>query len=387
MIWTSRWRSPIVILFAIALVTIGVLIGGGWSVSNRIKDGVLEPKHGIRPFDLEVSDLGEGRIKLRVTPHTIKDDRRTDGIWGLRWNKGYAQVGEILDSNNQQVVRRFVPLSGKLKRLDKVRLDALAFPDDPEKAFGLRTQEVRFSSQLGDFKGWLIRGHRSTWVIFVHGKRDHPPRKPLRAYPILPTVANLGLPSLIISYRNDLGAPKSPDGFHRYGQTEWQDLEGAAKYAIKHGAEEIVLVGYSMGGGIVMNFLYKSPLAEKVKGVILDSPMLDLSATIDLGARLLGFPIVLPDIGKFIAGIRFGIDWEARNYLSRANDLNMPILLFHSDADTTVPVETSEALARARPDIVEYHRVPGATHIRSWNMNPIAYETAVHKFLRDLIQE
>ncbi len=150
MIWTSRWRSPIVIFFAIALVTIGVLIGGGWSVSNRIKDGVLEPKHGIRPFDLEVADRGEGRIKLRVTPHTIKDNRRTDGIWGLRWNKGYAQVGEILDSNNQQVVRRFVSLSGKLKRLDKVRLDALAFPDDPEKAFGLRTQEVRFSSQLGD---------------------------------------------------------------------------------------------------------------------------------------------------------------------------------------------------------------------------------------------
>ena len=57
------------------------------------------------------------------------------------------------------------------------------------------------------------------------------------------------------------------------------------------------------------------------------------------------------------------------------------LLLFHGDADTTVPVETSDALAKSRTDIVRYHRVHGATHIRSWNMNPAAYETVVHNFL------
>jgi len=109
--------------------------------------------------------------------------------------------------------------------------------------------------------------------------------------------------------------------------------------------------------------------------------MLDFNATIDLGALQLGIPRVVTSVGKFVAGIRFKIDWKNLDYLSRANELRVPILLFHGDADTTVPVETSEALARARPDIVEYHPVPGATHIRSWNMNPAAYETAVHNFL------
>ncbi|MCK4828870.1 alpha/beta hydrolase, partial [bacterium] len=66
------------------------------------------------------------------------------------------------------------------------------------------------------------------------------------------------------------------------GLTEWKDLEGAAKYAAERGAEKLILVGYSMGGAIVTNFLYRSPLAGKVLGAILDAPMLDLNATIDL---------------------------------------------------------------------------------------------------------
>jgi fermentation-respiration switch protein FrsA (DUF1100 family) len=115
--------------------------------------------------------------------------------------------------------------------------------------------------------------------------------------------------------------------------------------------------------------------------------MLDFNATIDFGAHLLGLPSVLTSLGKLISGIRFKIDWKNLDYLSRANELGVPILLFHGDADTTVPVETSDKLARARPDIVEYHRVPDATHIRSWNMNPFAYETAARDFLRELIRK
>jgi alpha/beta superfamily hydrolase len=65
---------------------------------------------------------------------------------------------------------------------------------------------------------------------------------------MLPAVTELGLHCLIITYRNDLGALASPDGFHWYGLSEWRDLEGAARYAVEHGAENLILVGYSMGG-------------------------------------------------------------------------------------------------------------------------------------------
>ncbi len=387
MIRSRRWRPSILAFLAIVLVAITVIAGGGWRVSNKIKDGALEPKRSIRPLDLEVVNLAGDRITLLVTPQANKDDWRSGGIWGLRWNGGYAQIGEILQINNQQMVRKFLPLMGNLKRGDMVWLDVSAFPDDPQKAFGLPTQKVFFSSTLGEFPAWFIDGSYNTWVIFVHGKRDHPPQEPLRAYPILPAVNELGLPSLIITYRNDLGAPASPDGFHWYGLTEWEDLEGAVKYALEHGAEKLILVGYSMGGAIVMNFLYQSQLAQKVRGVILDAPMLNFGATVDLGARELGLPRFLTEIAKFMARLRFGIDWKALNYLSHVDELAVPILLFHGDADTGVPVETSDALARARPDIVKYHRVPCATHNRSWNMNPYEYENAVHNFLTTLIEE
>jgi fermentation-respiration switch protein FrsA (DUF1100 family) len=136
-----------------------------------------------------------------------------------------------------------------------------------------------------------------------------------------------------------------------------------------------------------MNFLYRSPLAKKVTGVVLDSPVLDLSATIDFGGRQLDIPGPFVRLGQFIAGLRFEIDWKALDYLGRAHMLLAPILLFHGDADGIIPVETSDLLAKERPGIVTYHRVPNATHIRSWNMNPPAYETAVLAFLKNAIRE
>ncbi|MDA2925271.1 lysophospholipase, partial [Acidobacteria bacterium AH-259-L09] len=103
--------------------------------------------------------------------------------------------------------------------------------------------------------------------------------------------------------------------------------------------EELILFGSSMGGAIITNFLYESPKAEKVRGLILDAPMLNLNATVDLRAREQGVPKLLMAIGKFIASIRFAIDWKALDYLSQVDKLAVPILLFHGDADSVVPVE------------------------------------------------
>ena len=343
---------------------------------NLIRDEVLRPRKGVRPLDLEVIELAEDRITLGVIPEIeayqqVRDEWKRSGFWGLRWDEGYAQVGAILKVEKQQVVREFSPMMGSLKAGDRVRTELWPYADSPYKVFGLATLKVSFSSPLGEFPAYFIDGTSKTWVIFVHGKL--PPRKAPIAYPILPTVAELGLPSLIITYRNDVGELPNPDGFHRY--------------ALEQGAEELILVGYSMGGAIVTNFLYRSQLAGKVGGIIVDAPMLDLGAAIDLGVRERGLPSFLSGIGNFLVRVRFGIDWKALNYLSRAEELDVPILLFHGDADTVVPVETSDALAQARPDIVTYHRVPDATHVRSWNMNPERYEAAVREFLRGVMGE
>jgi len=372
-----------VLLIAVLLM----MMCGGWFVANRIREGVLEQEVSVELFDLKVVALEHHQITLRKTSQTEENEWKRGGIWGLRWKEGYARLGEVFKTNEQETVRKFIPLKGTLNKGDMARLEAFAFPDNPEEAFGLSTRKVFYSSPLGELPACFLGGLQSSWVIFVHGKRDYPARSPFRSYPILPVVAQAGFPFLIITYRNDLGVPKNEDGYHWYGQTEWKDLEGAADYAFGHGAKDLILVGYSMGGAIVMNFLCQSSLADKVRGVILDSPMLDLEATIDLGARLKGLPKILTSVGKFVAGSRFNIKWRAFNYLRKAKMITVPILLFHGDSDRTVPVETSDALAKARPDIVKYHRIPGATHIRSWNMNPYEYERAVNGFLTTLTEQ
>jgi len=121
-------------------------------------------------------------------------------------------------------------------------------------------------------------------------------------------------------------------------------------------------------------------------GIILDAPMLNLGATVDSGAMQLGVPRFFVAIGKFISTLRFDINWEDLNYISRADHLKIPLLLFHGDADTTVPIEISDSLATRWLGMLTYAPIRGATHIRSWNMNPDLYEKEVSRFLQDLIE-
>jgi pimeloyl-ACP methyl ester carboxylesterase len=136
-----------------------------------------------------------------------------------------------------------------------------------------------------------------------------------------------------------------------------------------------------MGGAIATSFLYKSPLAERVRAVIFDAPLLDFGAAVDWGVRNVVVPGIVITTGKIIAESRFDFDFDELNYLKRADELTVPILLFHGDDDPTAPVTTSDALAEARPDIVTYVRVADAGHVRSWNAGPAAYEASVREFL------
>ena len=237
--WMRR-ETALLAFFAVALIAIVGLVGVGFYYSNVLKEGALVVEHTTPEPDLEVVAIGEGQVTLRITSQAEADGPWTkEGIWGLEWAGGYDQVGAILEINEREVVREFFPTTGELKIGDKVRLDSFAFADNPQKAFGLPYEEVIFSSKLGAFPAWFLNGSRSTWAIFVHG-RGATREESLRT---LPTVVDLGFPSLIITYRNDAEAPASPSGFHDYGETEWEDLESAAHYALEQGAEELILVG------------------------------------------------------------------------------------------------------------------------------------------------
>jgi uncharacterized protein len=68
----------------------------------------------------------------------------------------------------------------------------------------------------------------------------------------------------------------------------------------------------------------------------------------------------------------------------REYEFDVPILLFHGDRDETVPVESSDAFAEARPDLVTYQSVHGAGHVEPWNLDPEGYRETVERFLLEL---
>jgi uncharacterized protein len=370
---------------AVLVAGLGFFGAGGWFYSGEIRKGALEASPPTDPtYRIRVLAVGDHTVTLARGPGS-PGELTTGGVWGLQWPRGYGQVSAVRRLEPDRVVRAFAQLSGDpLQVGDQVGLDSFAFPSDPRAAFGIHYDEVTYASDLGPTPAWFVKGTRPTWVLFVHGY-NAPRREALR---LLGPVVAQGFPALVIAYRDDPGAPRSPDGLRRWGQVEWRDAEGATAYALAHGAEEVVLVGYSMGGGVVTSFLYESKLAAKARGVILDAPGLDLDAVIDHGARgrklpLLGTPVPAPltTVAEGIAGVRYHLDWDRLDYVDRADRLSVPVLLFHGTADPRVPIATSQALAAARPDLVTFVPVAGAGHVKSWNLDRARYEQSARAFL------
>ena len=167
---------------------------------------------------------------------------------------------------------------GPLSQVEEpVRIDRDAFPGDPWLGHGIEYREVGVPAALGTLPAWLTPGDSDTWAILVHGKGA----ERTECLRILPMFVELGHSTLTITYGNDEGAPASPGGYYQFGADEWENLEAAAEYALTAGASELILVGYSMRGAIVLSFLYHSAVADRVRGVILDSPALDFEALLD----------------------------------------------------------------------------------------------------------
>ena len=360
---------------AVTVAIFGILVfGASWYYSGLIEDGAFKIDHDMDEFDLDVVSVSENQISFK---HPSGDGRWVQpGIWGFEWDDGSARVGDLLSNEGDLVTREFSELNGHPKPGTSARMTREVFSTDPLVAHGIPFREVSFPGALSPLGGWLIDGG-DTWVIHVHGRAGDR----IEALRSIPAIARSRLSSLAIDYRNDEGVAEDPSGYYLYGVTEWQDLEAAVQYALDQGAESVIPYGYSMGGAIVMSFLYNSPLASNVSGIVLDAPMLDLSRVIDQAAAELQVPGFITSTARFITEQRFDIEFDDMAYLEAVDKLTAPVLLFHGDNDDRIPVETSDEFAEARPDLVTYKRVPGAKHVHSWNLDAGRYESALESFL------
>jgi uncharacterized protein len=364
------WLWTLVVLVTFVAVA---LLGIGWYYADEI---LVVPEATAVEGDVAVGqvDPTAGTVELASTPASTQP-----GVWGLQGDDWYARVGEIVAEGAGTVTRSFEPLPDEPSEGDLASIDGYAYPTDPDGALPFPVERVTVPGPLGDYPAIHVPGESATWAIFVHGRGA----RISEGFRALPTAVEAGLPALVVSYRNDADAPAAPDGRYGLGWTEWEDVHAAVDWAAERGAAEVVLFGYSMGGAIVGN-LERQGTAVPVRAMVLDAPVVDWGLTLDTAARGRGVPTALTPLAQAVVTLRAGIRWGQLSLLERAEDLDVPILLFHGDADDTVPVEGSDALAEARPDLVTYVRVPDANHVQAWNADPDAYAAALRSFLAEV---
>jgi pimeloyl-ACP methyl ester carboxylesterase len=371
---SHRWRWAI----AAGVVAIVMLIALGAAAGWHFSSAVLVPDHSDWPHDATVERVSRDRIVLSSSEET-----RCPGVYGLDWQDGHAIAGRVLASNDETVTRQLRDVRGYLVPGVKVGLDSNVYEGNPRETLGLPYRNVDVKGELGSMPAWLIPGPRRTWAIVVHGINGDP-QVGLR---LAPWFHRNGFPSLLITYREDLGAPSSPDGFHHMGLTEWVDLQAAVRFALAHGAEKIVLVGYSMGGAIVSQFMEKSALSPRVAALVLDAPALNWKEILSFHATEMGLPGFAALPVEWAIGARIDADWDSLDALNHPQAFHLPILLFHGTEDDTIPIETSEDFARELPRWVTYFRVPRAGHTQSWNVNPHRYELRLNDFLEKALKK
>ncbi|MFG2480153.1 alpha/beta hydrolase family protein [Streptomyces fagopyri] len=353
------------------------------AVGRFASDAALKAPPG-RPLPTEprltVHATAPGRITL-----TRALASRRPGTYGLAGDGSHAVVGPVLEDaphTADTVVRRLERVThGTLRPGDRVWLTPNLYVGNPSTALGLDHADVDVPGELGPLPAWFVPGVRDTWVITVHGlgaTRELPMN-------VMEFLHRSRLPVLDLAYRGDVGAPRPPDGLGHLGETEWRDLDAALRYAIRYGAAQVVLYGWSTGATMALRTAAHSALRDRIAGLILDSPVLDWEATLRALATARHTPRALLPLAVRAAQGRTGVHGDRTRQAADPDRLKVPTLVVHGPDDVLAPWGPSRRLARRRPDLVTLHTVAGAPHGALWNADPTEYEEVLRRFLTPLM--
>ena len=357
-------------------------LGAGWTIARRLTAPV-----GPRIFDLTIHDIehdGETqRVVLDRTPQTT-----TDGIYNLWLERGgWAQLSpEAADRRPGRITRTVTGTSPGLRLVagDRASWSGIYYATPVDA--GLNARDITITSPAGPYPAWGIDGDPSTWAIHIHGLGSTRAGT-LRGAQV---ATELGYTSLIVTYRNTAEGPRVGTGRSTLGHTETADVDEAIGYAVRQGAQQIVLFGWSMGATIALQLAARPRHDGLIAALVLDSPVLDWTETIKANCARSGLPgvaghLAVPWLSTGPLASKLGlpepVPLRQFDWITRAAELTTPTLILHGTRDSSAPIRLSQALRDQRPDLMTLETFD-ADHTLAWNSDPERWRSAVTAWLR-----
>ncbi|WP_166783992.1 alpha/beta hydrolase family protein [Cryobacterium suzukii] len=375
----------------------GGLAAGGLAVASLAVVRQIVRTNAPRRERLRVLAVDDVSSLPNTVTLPLNEATRAPGQYSIWFDsgRGYAQLGGILavDERASTVTRAVVNSRGAPFRAGvSARWSGVV----PSRAgdVGLPFRAVTVPTELGPapayrFDAPIDRPPASTWAIHIHGQGASR-AGPLRGVPV---AHRAGLTSLVVSYRNDHEAPSSRDRKSMLGQTEWRDIDAALEYAVAHGAEKIILVGWSMGATIALQLTRSSQHRKRIAGLCLIAPVVDWRATILAAGRRARVPAPVTRVAlwalespvwRLATGLQQSMRLSDLNWIDNGADLNVPTLVLHSSGDRSVPIALSQAFADVHTEMIELVTLPPAPHTLEWNRSPHLWESALSDWLHRL---
>lgn len=232
------------------------------------------------------------------------------------------------------------------------------------KKYGLGYEDTKISyvsenSKKIDLSAWIFTPeqngvkaptNRSPIVIFGHGYGMNRVNNDEVTLEIVKSLVKKGITCVLFDFPNHgqiYGEKTSDNGLTTIGANrEVESMIAVINEMNQRGYDDIGLIGTSMGAATALNTAAKSPI---VQAVIADSSYSDLkeylSESIRSWTKLIP-PSTVNPLFKLLE--KFGVDAKNNRPIDAAQILaeaNVPVRFYHTEEDTTIPVEHSKVLA------------------------------------------
>ena len=367
-----------------AVTAAGVGLSGlGLVIARRL----TAPVSGRR-FDLTIRGIdASGERPIVILDRTPRTAAPGDYCLILE-NGGWLRLAPRVDDRGPSLVgREVVGESGPAVAAGQRASWSGIYFQSPADA-GLQSTDVEVQTDVGPAPAWLIPpgdAPSTNWAIHIHGLGS------TRAGTLrgVQVAWEVGLTSLVVTYRNDGEGLRVGTGRSELGAAEVDDVRAAVNYARENGARSIILFGWSMGAAIALQLVADPKVRGIITGLVLDSPILDWVATLKANCAWSGLPawtasLAVPWLNSRslarLIGLANSIDLRNFDWIARADELNTPALILHGALDESSPCELSRRLRKTHPDVVDL-QIFESDHTMSWNSDRAFWRLTVLSWL------